>query len=171
MEAVDKVYDKIKQKLGIPKRVVRWYVTEELIPQPEHQGREAYYDLDKTQLMSRLELIQVLQRKFNYKLDGIKPILKLYEGHAFDRLLTMTEVLAKDYPLYTEVNVGGEKSKLRDSLNSVIHNEFLIQLEKGELDVENFKLLDLVGKIKKWSFEDYNEYACTEESYMKRFKD
>jgi DNA-binding transcriptional MerR regulator len=141
---------------------VRWYVTEQLIPQPVHEGKEAYYDLEKTQLIERLKIIKLLQEKLSYELHHIKDIMKLYASSNAEQLLAMLETLVKEYPVYL-------KAGRLNSINSVIHNEFLTALEEGKIDPAKYSLLDLARKIKKWSFEEYDVYSQTDKRWVERY--
>ena len=158
---VNTVYERIEKELGLSKRTMRWYVTEQLIPQPVHEGKEAYYDLKDAQLIEKLKIIKLLQNKLGYGLHEIKCIMKLYQDSDAELLLAMLEELVKEYPLY--------RKGQRDALNSVIHNEILTALESGKIRPGKDSLLDVASRIKKWSFEDYNEYSQLNEGWKKRF--
>jgi DNA-binding transcriptional MerR regulator len=166
-QEVDKIYTKIENTFGISKRGIRWYVSEGLIPQPDHQGREAFYDVEKIQLFERLKVIQILQKDYKYSLDVIKDILDKYQNINFERLLILLENLYKEYPPFHESKASGKK--VFYLVHNVIHNEFLDKLEAGKIDIDNFKLLDLAKEIKEWSLEDFDCYQQTEETYINRF--
>ena len=171
MFPVEDVYRRIEAELDIPKRVVRWYVSEKLIPQPEHQGREAFYDIDKIQLIDRLKLIKILQKDFKYRLGQIKQIIRHYENADLGQLLTMLEELRDGYKAYKDTKLNGGEIEIVDSLNSVIHNEFLTKLEQGSLDLDSFSLLDLAEKIKKWPYDQYVSYVDNNKDYLRRFRE
>ena len=172
LKHVDEVYKIIESKFKIPKRIVRWYVTEKLIPQTERDGKKAYYDLEGTKLLERIQIIKLLQNKFKYSLDDIREILSKYDksygiGH-IDKLISILENLNKDYPVYTS-NRFGKKGKIKNATNTVIQNEFFSKLEQGDLDVAKFSLLDLVRQIKEWGMEEYSEYTQINERYQNKY--
>ncbi len=169
------IYKKIESELKIPMRIIRWYVSEGLIPQPVHEGRKAFYDIDATKLIERLRVIKLLQNEFKYPLDRIKEIISKYNAEDIGNILPILEVLKKDYPAYSIKKgftfrrnkiVNGRFREL-SIINAVVQNEFFSRLEKGVLG--KFNLSDMVKFAKSMSMEGYEEYAKSNETYGKGY--
>lgn len=172
---VDEIYKIIETKLGLPKRVVRWYVTIGLIPQPERNGRKSFYDLKKTNLLDRLRAIKLLQNDFKYQLEDIKGILDKVAGEDIGTLLTNLECLIKDYPLYVPIKIFSHKKKMHvkkkviEAQHALIWHQFLSQLEKGTLNFKTFNLLELIRAIKRMTLDAYDEYYDSNLNYRERY--
>ena len=146
---------------------MRWYVTEKLDTQPIHQGRMAYYDLQKTQLIERIELIKMLQNEYGYSIDNIRTYLNKYEGKDFSKLLALLEPLYLKYPLYVFSRLSSKK--VLNLTHAVIHNKILTSFEKGELDLDNFSLSAMANTIMRWDAEQFDEYRQMDDNFIERF--
>ena len=167
MKSVEKVYEQIEKKLKIPKRVVRYYVTEKLIPQPYHVGREAFYDLKTSQLISRLRIIKMMQ-KHKYTNDEIRDILDKYKGKDMDSILTLLEAI-EQYPIYPK-NTEEGRDIHKNWVHWILQNEFFVRLEQGKLDTNKVSIADMAKAIGKWSIYQLGEYQQNPGNFSKKFR-
>lgn len=99
------IYGQAERHYFINPRTFQWYITEKIIPQPVHKGREAYYE-DESKILSYLEVIRDL--KFIRASSGnlidisIAKIKRIIEHHKkeIDKLASLLDVLLGEFPTW-----------------------------------------------------------------------
>ena len=103
--SVQDMYATIYSQMKLNPRTVQWYTTEGLLPKPKRIGTEAYYD-GSSQLMTRLQVILILQKRMGLKLKDIKYIIERQGEVDWEDFLSFLQALEDTYPR-TQVNMSG----------------------------------------------------------------
>jgi DNA-binding transcriptional MerR regulator len=77
-------YKIAKEHFHISDRMIRRYISRELMPPPERYGKKAFYDEARSNVFSYLNVIKTLQKCYNISLDEIEVIINRYRGQIID---------------------------------------------------------------------------------------
>lgn len=130
-------YIAAKRYFHINDRMVRRYISRGLIPQPERKGRKAFYDTNKTPVWEHLQLIKLLQSRYNLSLDDIGALIDSYHDQIVVlniKVLTIEKrynSLMKPSPYYVE-----------------IRDRFLEKIQKDVLYLEKLDIEEIEKEIK-----------------------
>lgn len=145
----------LRDEYGIPERTFQWYLSEDLIPQPQYEGREGYYDLEKIEIVHFVCALRVMNREFDIPLKKASEILRRYEKN-LKLLVDYLGGLAEEYPT-TRFPLAMELSGMdqldlsgRSVRNRSVRRWFFSELEKG-IDLKKLSPLRIEEEIKKHS--------------------
>jgi len=141
------VRETLEDEFGVPARTFQWYLSEDLIPKPEYEGREGYYDLEAVDIVHFVCALRVMNREFDIPLKKASTILRKYQK-GLKKLVDLLGGLAEEY----EVRKFPSASDFdgRNARNRAIRRWFFRKLEEG-IDLKTFSLVDLVEEIKNFS--------------------
>jgi DNA-binding transcriptional MerR regulator len=140
---IAEIYAYFRKTLGINARTVQWYATEGFLPKPHRIGREAFYDLESTQLYARVHIINDLQKRFDFRLWEVKRVLEKYQEQNLWQLHLLLEMLDTQFPRsgYNEVGYRIENSR---SVN--VHTQFFKELEEGA-SIDSLSLVKIEEEV------------------------
>lgn len=98
--SLEEAFKKIAEdeKIGIPFRTSRLYVQYGLYPRPELRGRKGFYDLEKSQLFEKAELIKYFRDEFKFSISEIKMVLRKREDANYKEWLAQIRRFIKEFP-------------------------------------------------------------------------
>jgi DNA-binding transcriptional MerR regulator len=101
------LYAQVYKELKVNPRTLQWYATEGYIPKPEKNGVEAFYS-PSDQIMTRVRVIQLLQKRFELKLKEIKKIVERQSETDWESIYDLLMAAEELFP-YQERNSYGDE--------------------------------------------------------------
>lgn len=101
------LYQQIYKELKINPRTIQWYATEGYIPKPEKIGAEAFYS-ESVQLLTRVRVIQMLQKRYELKLKEIRQIVEKQAKSDWECVYNLLVALEEQFPLNATDDYGFE---------------------------------------------------------------
>lgn len=101
------IYQQIYKELKINPRTIQWYATEGYIPKPEKIGGEAVY-APTAQIVTRVRVIQTLQKRYEIKLKAIKEIVDKQIESNWEDIQNLLTALEESFP-YIEFDYEGNE--------------------------------------------------------------
>jgi len=137
----------LQEQFEITPRTLSWYLSEGLIPKPEYEGREGYYDVEKIDIINFVGALRILNREFNAPLRAASRVLSRHQKD-LKRLVDMLGGLATDYPVqpWPFLDITGKNVR-----NRIIREYFFEKLAQVET-LEELSLLEVVEVLERaWS--------------------
>lgn len=94
--SLDDFYKKGHREFLLPHRTTRYYVSKGLLPKPQKKSKVAFYDLEDSVALLKLELVHLLIHEYRLSLSQAKKIMILKEGKRekiFEAFSLLVEVL------------------------------------------------------------------------------
>jgi DNA-binding transcriptional MerR regulator len=135
LEPISEVYKKAHEIYHISQRTLQWYATEDLIPKPTHEGKEAFYDIERSKIYVYLSVIKNLKDMYNLTLPKIRRLIKQYPDQ-IEKLNDHLINLASQYPV-----------SLPLSTNWHIRKKFLELVSESKVDLNDVSLINIQEEI------------------------
>jgi len=137
------------EQFEITPRTLSWYLSEGIIPKPEYDGREGYYNLEKIDIINFIGALRMLNREFNAPLRAASRVLSRHQKN-LKRLVDMLGGLATEYPVqpwpFLDFDITGKNAR-----NRLIRERFFERLAQVKT-LEELSLLKLVEELEaSWS--------------------
>lgn len=137
------IYRYFQNTLHLSARTLQWYATEGLIPKPVRRGRDAFYDVQETQIYGRVHTIYELQTYFGFRLWQIKELLERYEGQDLRKLQLLLENLRNQYPRHT---YDAEGSLCENARNVAVQECFFDKLEE-DVPLDKLSVIEVEKEV------------------------
>ena len=102
------IYQELYKELKLNPRTVQWYATEGYIPKPIKEGGTAFYT-PSAQIMTRIRVIQMLQKRFDLKLKEVKSIVDQQGDSDWEEIYNLFTAMESFFPLM-EFDYNGNES-------------------------------------------------------------
>lgn len=109
------VYQELYKELKLNPRTIQWYATQGYIPKPIKEGGVAFYT-PSAQIMTRIRVIQMLQKRFDLKLKEVKSIVDQQGDADWEEIYNLFTAMETFFP-YIEFDYNGNESISRKGFN------------------------------------------------------
>ena len=137
---------------------MQWYATEGYIPKPIKEGGVAFYT-PSAQIMTRIRVIQMLQKRFDLKLKEVKSIVDQQGNSDWEEIYNLFTAMETFFPLM-EFDYNGNESLSQKGYN--ISKIVCSQLK--EKNYKEVKLDEIEEEFEQMLKEDpsalYSPYDC-----------
>jgi len=139
--------DELAERAGVPRRTIRYYTQQGLLPSPTLRGRVGYYD---ERHVERLRLIKELQEKRYLPLSVIRSVIRHFEAGAdLDTMLAPLDMVfaprwdAVDRRDFTRDELAAEAGVDPDVIDAAEEMGFLFPSRKGRYSLDDVHMLDV----------------------------
>jgi DNA-binding transcriptional MerR regulator len=128
----------LHDEFGIPARTLQWYISEGLVPAPDRDGREGFYNLDEVDIVHFVCALRMMNREFDLPLKRASEMLRRYQQN-LQRLVALLGGLAEEYPVqpFPADHLPGIGD--RNMHNRYVRRRFFKHLAEG-VDLEQFSV-------------------------------
>ena len=134
----------LKEQFEISPRTLAWYISEGLVPKPEHEGREGYYNLDKIDIINFVGALRMLNQEFGLSLRSASRLLARHQQH-LQRLVDLLGGLATEYPMHL-YQLTPETAAINMAHRTIRHR-FFQQLQEAT-NLDHLSIVDIEDALR-----------------------
>lgn len=131
-------YKIAKEHFHISDRMIRRYISRELMPRPERYGKKAFYDEARSNVYSYLNVIKTFQKCYNLSLGDIEVIINRYRG----------QIIELDFIL-ADIEDKYNNPKSRSPFYIGIRKCFLEKIQKKSICLKKVDIKSMEKEIKR----------------------